>query len=319
MRKRWSLSVCALIACGGGGSRAPDSGLTADAAGDASTNGARTLAPMSGKQVAIDGDQVVFWSDSVLWQVKLDGTALAKLTQGDDDSAAFAVGPQEIAWVDVGHHVSDFRDGRIRAVSRTGGTARTLAGPITFPNDIAMFDGRLCWGEIDGERVVTTDLEGLDPFVLSSQGEHANVAVDAAGVVWTENGITTGRVLILRPGATAPEQIADGQNNKGNLVLNGNDLYWMTYRFDTDETTVMHADVSTKHVDELAHEPMAAESLAADATSIYLVDHDAVLRAPRTGGSFSPLATNQAGAFGIAVAGHTLVWTTSSAVQALEL
>jgi hypothetical protein len=274
---------------------------------------------MGATQVVIDGDHALFWSGGAMWQVALDGEGLTQLAPGDDDAGAFAVGAQEIAWVDAGHHDASFADGRIRAVARTGGTPRTLADQRVLPNDIAMFDRRLYWGEIDGEQVVTTDLDGLDLHVLASSGEHESVVAGAAGIAWTEAGITTGRVLLLRPGATTAAPVVDGLVNPGGLVLVDMDLYWMTYRFDTDETTVMHADLATGHVEALAHEPSSATSLTADATAIYLIDHDSVLRAPKTGGAFTALASQQTGAFGIAVSGNTLIWTDQTAVQALGI
>jgi hypothetical protein len=323
---------CFLLACGGDGDESgPDGGAPgADAAGpgaDAAADAAPArepgvLAAMPGERVAIDGDQVLFWSEGALWQVGLDGADLHPLVSGEQEVAGFAFDGECVVWATPGTHANDFLDGRIRTMPRAGGSASTLVPDRTFPSDVALYGGRVSWSEIDGEHVASTDLEGGDLDEVVEVGYHESVAAGAFGLVWTDSGNSTGAVSARPAGSSDIKTLADRQANPRELLLDGDELFWLShFRLGDQPASIVRADLATGRVEAVATARIDPGGLALDDAGVYVVDRaaGAILRAPRSGGPLESLVADQPGARFVAAGGGFLVWTTDGAVRILDL
>jgi hypothetical protein len=306
-----------LLACGGSGSKSDGGGTNPDGGSTVTTLATGQVEP--GNIVVSNGK--LFWTTCTMCVSNLDGPGdvsslpvsggtPTKIAPGTDTGGDLATDGVNVYWASP-------TNGKILSVSQGGGTVKTLAQNLTQPQWVAVDATDVYW-TTSGANVVKVSLDGGKVTRLASSANPFNVAVNASGVFWIDQGNATGDVNeVGLDGGTvrAVTSMADPLW----LALDNNNVYWSEGGNGTTHPVipgaVMKAPVAGGAPVTLASFPVGNVPLvmAVDTQNVYFIEATgtaaSVMKVPIAGGT--PVTLCPAALFpgGLAVDDTSVYWT----------
>jgi hypothetical protein len=168
---------------------------------------------------------------SVYWTTITGNHAVMKvaIAGGAPTVLAPATSPWAIVVRDGGVYFTDGDD--VMMVPAAGGDAVTMAVAQEFPSSLAVDATNLYWANSRGAgTIVKLPLAGGTPTTLASSTGSASIAVDAANVYFTSQGVigpNDGTVVRVPIGGGAPTTLVDGQASPKGIAVDANGVYWL--------------------------------------------------------------------------------------------
>jgi hypothetical protein len=288
-----------------GGQASSDAGPSRDAA----TEDGSTAASDAGMDTAVAGD------DSSV------GSGLVTLASNQAlySPISLAVDAVNVYWT------AGTSDGRVMAVPIHGGSVVTVASGQSGAIGIAASGGSIYWTDDTSSGptangFVMTATGGAVATLASAQWGPWAIAASGATAFWTD---VNGGTVMRGQAGSAPVTLASGQMSPTAIAVYQSAVYW---RATGAIMSWQGGAVQTIAADSSVGSGSLFGTIAAGSTGVYWTEDlapsagggGAIVFAPPSGGR-QTLATEPAGAYGIAVDSQSVYWTTPTALVKMPL
>ena len=226
--------------------------------------------------------------------------------------ADFTVGGDFVYWATA----TGAMDNPLMQLPVTGGTPKTLATGLDYPNGLVLDATNIYWAEGGSADVLRKlALEGGTPVkVVDLPGSNPwSVAVDKLNVYWTDYVADTVMKASFQSGT--PITLATGDDPRS-IAVDASNVYWTNY----EDHTVMKVPVGGGMSTVLAtgNRPYG---MVIDSGAVYWTNYfgDTVMSVPIGGGSPTTLASGQNSPNDVAVDATSAYWTELGTVRKTSL
>jgi hypothetical protein len=214
------------------------------------------------------------------------------------------------------------KNGAVKRVAKSGGSVEVFAPAQSHPHGIVTDASAVYWANDGDGTVMTAPKAGGAPAVLASVPGAFQVAVDASGVYASTRG---GGIFRIPLGGGAPVRLATAAAEPNQIVLDASGIYYIDDEgevcrvakaggaptilargekpsFDDGQVSLSGANVYFASGNDAMSVPKTGgaatkvvsgrtriSGIAADASDLFIMDRDAIVRVPLAGGAPTPI------------------------------
>jgi hypothetical protein len=177
-------------------------------------------------------EHIAMIGSSVYWADEGSGTAPVDQTAKSGGTIT-ALAPSERFPFDVAGDAADLywtnftKTGSVRAALGSGGAARDVVTALDTPSALALY-GSDVFVAVNGAGTIVRAPKtgGAGTILAANQPKPYDIAVDASGVYWTNQGDES--VRMLATGSTTPVTLATNTSNVRFIATDATAVYWTT-------------------------------------------------------------------------------------------